>query len=330
MHYIATKILSSPFEGGLGMLEPDPKDARDLRTDLFGVDSYSPQHERKIIQTLSFKDQTGRNTCTYETAVLLKEQDEKEILSVRSVVIYAFQQGFITSNGFSSLKNSQKAIQKYGATPQFLIPDYHGAWRNYLNAPALTPTNIEIANLRRSETYWRADTISEIYRKLDEGKLVQVALRWYSGYNQGGGFRSPFILRFKSGYKVGNHATAIIGYDQNYKGRNVFIFQNSFGGKWGDGGKFYMDVEYFADELDLFGGFIQEDITRTVGEFIRDYTGKPVKGPSNPATYLIQNGQARWFPNEQIFLQKGFHFQEIEVVDETLLNQIPQGEPIYS
>lgn len=330
MNHLATRFLQYPFEGGLGMLEPDPKSEKDLKLELLGADSYSPKEQRKVIPTYSVKDQTGRNTCTFESVIVQKEVDEGVPLSTRSIVVYAASQGFITGNGFSSLKNSQKCIQDYGALEQHVVPDYHGSFSVYLSQPVTSAPFREEAKKHRSDTYWRAESIAEIYKMIDSGKVVQAALRWYSGYNQGGGFNYPYILPYRGGYKVGNHAVAIIGYDRSLRGRDVFIFQNSFGSNWGENGCFYMNVEDFAGELDIFGSFVQQDIPRSIGEFIRDYTGKPVMSLSSPKVYVIENGEKRWFETEQAMLSRGYNIRETKVVEQETLNLIPEGEVIHS
>lgn len=327
MKHLLTSLRNMPFEHGLGVLEPDPPDSRDLHIGLFGWNKYEPKHEMRLLATHSIKDQTGRNTCTFESVTVQKEIDEGHPLSVRSVVAFAYVQRYISGNGFSSLRNSQKAIQKFGALDASeLQENTNMRWSTYVNVDTTSDRIRKLAGNNRSETYWSTSDINEIYKLLDEGRIIQCAMRWYSSYNIKGGLSAPYILTHKKGYKVGAHAVVIVGYNQNYHGRKVLIFQNSYGKNWADHGRFYMNVDDFAEELGIYGAYLQKDIPLSIGEFLRDYTNKAVKSNDGPEIYLIRDGKKQWFKNMQAMQKNGFYYWS--EVDHNILNQIPAGEII--
>jgi len=44
----------------------------------------------------------------------------------------------------------------------------------------------------------------------------------------------------------GGHAVLVVGYDE---ARRVFIVRNSWGGRWGDGGHFYLPYDFFTHRV---------------------------------------------------------------------------------
>lgn len=328
MKTLFRKINNFGWQEKNGVLEPDPNDPRDFMVGgiLGWGNKYEPKHQELIIPTISIKNQFNRNTCTFESATAQKEIDEGVELSVRSVVIYAKLQGWIKSNGFSSLKLSQQAIQEFGAVEASRIVDDIPSWPIYSSKDRNSSQTWESAKEFRSDSYWKENSISELYESLDKFKAVQTAIAWYTGYNMGGGLDSPYILQKNKGRKVGYHAILVIGYKRNFHGQNVFVCQNSFGENWGDNGLFYIEESHLADFIDMFGGFLSMDIEKEVGKFLRDYNFKAVKHVDDPKIYLIANGQKRWFETMDAMQKSGF--RSFHLVDMDELKKIPEGKSI--
>jgi len=325
---LVQSLLKNKLDAPVGVSGPDKKDSRDFHIGWFGFgNQYEPKHKRHIIKTLSTKDQRGRNTCTFESSVCGKEVDEGIALSVRSVVAWAKQRGYIKGDGFSSLKNSQLALQKFGAARADLVDDSFRSWQYYSSPRVLTEAVKRSAEEHKTKSFWKVDTLSEVYELLDNNRTVQIAEYWYTGYNQNSGFRFPWIQSYRKGYRVGAHAEQVVGYDRDYHGHDVIIKQNSFGENWADNGLFYIKIEDFIKELRIFRGMTNLDVPKDVGKFIRDYTGEDVKVEGTAPVYRIECGKKRHYVDIEAFHREnsgnGIYF-----VGEDLLNMVPVGEPI--
>jgi hypothetical protein len=55
--------------------------------------------------------------------------------------------------------------------------------------------------------------------------------------------------------------------------------------------------------------------------------GALIKGRANP-TYLLENGQKRWFPSPQVFLSWGYQWHQVITVSDQELASYPLGLPI--
>lgn len=222
----------------------EEKDPRDFDLGILWFGSYTPKSTRKIIKTISIKNQSEKNNCQWQASTVQKEVDEGVVLSARSLSTYGQRQGMVTGNGFSSLSSGQKALQDWGIAEQQTVGgEAIDDWGAYT---AINLANItEEAATHKTKSYWSAGSRDNILKAIDEGHILTTGIDWYTGYNQGGGFSAPWIITKELGWKVGGHAIVLIGYDLNYYGRKVYIFQNSYGSEWGDNGKFYIDMDFF-------------------------------------------------------------------------------------
>ncbi len=323
----STKIQLLNNSRGLGILRPDEYDSRDLLVGIFGWGKYEPKHTDILLETVSIKNQFQRNTCTFESVVAQKEPDEGVELSVMSVVRYAYSQGYIQGNGFSSLKLSQQCILDFGAQEALQMPDVNLPWSEYCKGYGMLTK--EEASKHRSKSYWKITNMNEVYKALDDGRIVQFALDWYTKYNMERGFRAPWILPYKQGLYVGGHGLIVKGYNQKYYDENVVILQQSFGPAWGENGTFYMRVEDFQRELSKYGGYLNLDIEEDTGKFLRDYTGEAVKVDGEAPVYLIENGTKRGYVNMQAYINHE-GYGKPRAVPKSILEKIPDGELIYS
>ena len=308
---------------GSGLLRKLDKDSRDF--EMGGLFGYNPRHQKKIIKTYSIKNQRNLNTCVFNSAVLQKEIDEKCILSVRSLVSYAKKVGLLSGNGWSTLRNGQKALQNYGVLEEKDCKDImHGNWTAYTNIAL----HEEKASKHKTESYWILKSRNAILEQLDNGKIVACAMGWFSGFNQGGGFRFPWIISKIIGWLVGGHAVAMKGYIFNYKGQDVYVFQNSYG-LWGDGGDFYISMDYFDENcLKKYGAYVNKDISVDIAKWLIANQGKVVKKKDSPKIYLIQGDKKLWYPDAPTMFVHGRTFSDVEVIDDEILDEVKKGKCI--
>lgn len=303
---------------GSGLLKT-PKDDRDFNVGIFGWGDYTPKHIRWIITTLSIKNQF-RNTCQWNATIVQKEPDEALRLSVRRLVSYAKRKGYISGDGFSNLRSGQLSLKDYGAEREF--DENETNWEIYSNIPINT---VEAAK-HKTSSFWSVSSRNEILKLLDEGRILTTGIEWFTGYNQGGGFSSPWIISKPIGYSVGGHAIAIIGYDLNYNGKKVYIMQNSYGKDWGDDGKFYIEMSFL--ENNNYGIYVNIDVPVDTGKFLNTYDGKNVKG-SKPTIYFIQRGVKKAYPDEVTYLAYNVLDTDIRsysLVKDDMLDKVPSGD----
>jgi len=308
---------------GSGLVSKLDKDDRDF--EIGGLFGYKPKHQKKIIKTYSIKNQKNLSTCVFNSAVLQKEIDEKCILSVRSLVAYAKAVGLLSGKGWSTLRKGQKALQNYGVLEEKDCKDImHGNWEAYTSIDLLE----DKAAKHKTESYWILRSRNSILEQLDNGKIVACAMGWFSGFNQGGGFKFPWIILKALGYKVGGHAVAMKGYILDYKGQDVYVFQNSYG-RWGDGGDFYISMDYFDKNcLKKYGAYVNKDISVDIAKWLIANQGKVVKKKDSPEIFLIKGDKKLWYPDAPTMFVHGRTFSDVEIVDDEILDEVKKGKSI--
>lgn len=319
----AEKINGQRF---INALTEDIEDVRDFKTRVLGWGGYTPLHQRLILPTQSIKNQGGYGTCQWNATAVQKEGDEKVVLSVESIVAYARSKDLAGAEGLSSLKSGQLVLRDFGISEDSLLPNPNmNDYDAYSNGRILTPVVIENAATHKSKTFWQVIGRNDILRLLDQGKIPTTGMMWYSGFNMGGGFSAPWLIIKNVGVEVMGHAFVMIGYDLNYMGRQVYIFQNSYGKEWGDEGKFYIEMNFF-DQVG-YSRWANLDISYDIGTFLTAYDGHNVKG-AGPGIYYILNGQKCPFPDWLTFLAYGNLKGSYDKVDDGALSQIPAGPPM--
>jgi len=82
--------------------------------------------------------------------------------------------------------------------------------------------------------------IEDVKRVLaNHEKSVVMSMAWHTEFNR----PKKGMLPTEFGKKKSGHAVECIGFDDT---KEIFIFQNSWGQKWGDKGYFYMPYEIFT------------------------------------------------------------------------------------
>lgn len=306
-------------------LKKTPKDPRNFKTGLWGWGDYKPKQERHVIKTISIKDQGSKNTCQWNATTVQKEVDENNELSVMGLTAKGYKDGFISGDGFSNLDSGQKVLKNWGIPEESILPERQVTFYEYVkvNLDVVTPN----ANKHKTSSYWEVSSRNDILKLLDEGRVLTTGMDWYTGFNQGGGFKYPWIIDRKIGYSIGGHAFDIIGYDLDYfGGRKVYVMQNSYGRSWGDNGKFYIDMTYF--DRNNWGVYANLDVGVDVGKFLTEYDGKCVKG-SKSTIYFIQKGQKKAIPDEVTyfaFFPSDPMIMNYILVKDEILAKIPSGD----
>lgn len=313
---------------------PTPFDHRDFKLGaLFGWKEYTPKHDSWELKEISTKDQNNFNICVFSSLIGAKEIDEGIELSTRDIVNYAYRKGYISGNGYSDLRSGQKALQDYGTRSLADFPDGNfiakNDWNGFINGTLDYPK----AEIYKSKTFWSLGTKGEILEQLDNGRPVHCAIPWYSGYNQSGGFKDPWLITMPLGYSVGGHAIYAKGYLMNYRGKKVIKIKNSYSAKWGDNGCFYIELDFFVKQISLpgYGAYVNLDLSVDTGAFLDKFSSRNVKKKNNSTIYLIQDGKKRVYPNWQTYLAwdgnvKGYSLLSDQ--DALLLDKISEGEPM--
>lgn len=258
--------------------------------------------------------------------------------------------GFITGNGFSKMESGEKILKEWGI-PEVIrgINENESNWEKY---SGLNPDLYKDRAVKhKTSTYWSVSNLNDFIKLIDEGHRIKSALMWYTGFNQGGGFRHPWIISKAVGYKVGGHAISGIGYIHGYigidsktkkviasqNGINVVVMQNSYSEKWGatfiddkgitHRGCFFVEMNYF-DKNNLGMTVNLDDIDKELGRFINDFDGKNVKG-SKPTIYFVQKGKLKAYPDETTYLAFNVNDGELKKwykIDDALLDRVEKGD----
>lgn len=263
------------------------------------------------------------HNCQWNATIAQKEIDEKSKLSVRQMVSKGKRMGLVSGDGFSNLRSGQKVLQEWGAVEEGVIKEEVSSWAEYsgINSDLYT----DRASRHKISSFWSVSSRNDLLKLLDADKTVTTGMMWYTGFNQGGGFKAPWLITRAIGYKVGGHAVLIVGYDMNYQGRKVYIIQNSYGKDWGDNGKFYIDMSYL--DGNSYGYFTNlDEIDKTLGKFITDYDGKNVKAKGNPAIYHIQSGNKKLYPTWLSYLAWNGKRRGFVEVEKAILDKVPNDD----
>jgi hypothetical protein len=306
-----------------GML-PNGEDERDFEYGIFGdLFTYHPKHDERIIKTFSTKDQSPYNNCVFQSYACSREPDEGVALSARSIVKYSRLKGYIKENGFSNLRSAQKAGVDFGIAEESLLPESHIPWQTY-SAGGNDVIVTENAAIHKAKSFFRVIGRNQWLKALDENHTIHTGFTWRSSYNQTGGFKAPWILRWGYGVPVGGHAVCSKGYRK--KG-DLIVFQNSFGKDWGDKGDFYVPT----DNLRNIEGYVALDLEpSTVAQLIQKYEGRDVKTNDSSAIYRIKNGKKCPYLNSQTFFMCGGTFDppSYQIISGTLLSNVELGNPM--
>lgn len=325
--FIIQAILRKIFKikGGLEILPKDIRDDKYAFGRFFGTE-YRPKHAEFEFKPFTIKSQRF-NTCGWVASTGAKEIDEQVELDERSTVIFGRKEGYISSDGFSNLRNNEKIVQKYGIAEKGILKQDNGSWDDYSNANHITPALLASAAKHKTKSYSTIYTIGEIYQAIDEKRPVKIGIGWRSSMNMGNGFSFPWLLNFASGWLVGGHAMYLCGY-KTLAGKKVFKVVNSFGDDYADNGTCWITEDDLMRDVNNYGAFTNIDAGSDQLEWLSSHQGAVVKSGSAPAVYLIQGDKKRQYDDLATLYAHGKHDQDIVTVDNEIIDNVQAGQPI--
>jgi hypothetical protein len=305
---LITHLFYRLFKAKPSGLTKAPKDPRDYQADDLGWGfGYQPVNKVKVLKTLGVKDQGDSLCCQWFASAVCKEIDEGVELSPRSIAAKGYYMGLAGNWGLSNLNNGQKVMKDWGIVEESACNSKATSWAEYINV------NFKLLDPKASEhklkTYWSVNGRSAIFQAIDGDHPITTGMDWYTGFNQGGGFAYPWIISKASGYRVGGHAVALIGYDIP---AGVYVFQNSYGKNWGGyrdsngvthPGCFAVSMSYF--DSNNYGCVASLDIEydATTGEdYAKMYDGKNIRGDKQPTIYRVYDGKKYAYKNAAAFI----------------------------
>jgi len=333
IYFQILKLLNQNPSGLVPMKEEDYKDDFPLGSifDFFG--DYTPKVSDKVIKTISNKDQKRLSNCSFQAATVQKEVDEEVELSARYLTAKAYQQGLCGKGGWANMKAGQEVLRKFGCCEEKDCPSNSNlSWDQYVNIDfsKLDP----LAAKHKTKSYWRIYNINEFIKAVEGNHIVTIGIDWYSGFNQGGGFKAPWIISGPKGYKFSGHAMAGKGYKDK---SNLGHIQNSYSKLWGDNGDLYIDYNWLDSQIRRYGAYANLDIEYdkvSAEDIIEKYDWAKsnkvnVRGNKQGAIYMIYDGRKYAYRNARAFVAyngKPYDFKNMFVtVPQEAIDDVPDG-----
>ena len=312
------------YTGGLDIEKQQIEDTdnRNFNLDVLGgwFGGYKPKHQSRILPTLGIKNQGSVNSCVPQAASLQKEQDESVALSPGSLGTYLVKKGQMGSAG-TSLQAALKAEVEYGIAEESVSPTKNTNFAEFSHSSQLTPIIAENAATHKSKSFWTTSSLDTIIQQIDNGRAGLTGMYWYSGYN---GSTNNAILEPRKGEKIFGHSVTSIGYNLDYHGEKVIVFQNSFGQNWGHNGLFYVRFEEYS-ELINFASYYVLDIERDLASWLSLNANRVILEKNGSKCYMIEGNIKRHINNESTLLLMGYSFAEILHDKEDMLSLIQEG-----
>lgn len=308
-------------EGGLGLLSSREKPEMGV----FGLFEKKPKYTSYTRSVPKWVyDQQYFNICTQVMGAIGFSLQEGMRFSVKYVTKRMKKDGKISGNGFSYIRAPLETITKYGILPYSSLPDdINGQQWPEFSKWDITPEQEAEATQYKSPSFRRIRNESEAIEAIENGYVLLTANKWYKGMNSP---RSPHYYLLSSGGVIGGHAWPSPG----FRAPNMEILDwtshQSFGRKYGLNG--------MARIKSLFSGGMYEvyileklpgrsDIDRAVGLF----EGYAIKGQNENTIYWVENGTKRAFVDEKAYNKYATYNYTL---DQNLINNIPEGNPIYA
>lgn len=299
----------------------EEKDPRNFDLDILGgFFGYTAKAIRKIVKTLSIKQQYQVNSCVTECTAVQKEPDEGVIQSPGDLGSYLASKGLMNSSG-TSIQAALKAEMDRGIAEEKIVPTNHANFTEFSHPRNLTIEGSQNAALHKIKSYWRTTSLDTMFEQADLDRIGQIGMNWYTGFNN---LAAPYIIERPIGRFVGGHDVNLVGYDQDYHGRKVVILQTSYGAEWGDNGKFYVPVEAF-NQIFITGAYYVLDIDKDKASWLSLNAGKLIIENGGQKVYAIVGDEKRHIKDEAVLLLLGYSFQEIISDTENMLPLLKEG-----
>lgn len=252
-----------------------PFDARDYKLVATSVEF----PERFELPKVTVKNQGSVGSCVAHAASSVveyhhkRQHNEKKVFSTE--FIYGLRDvGYYVGDGMY-IRNALNTLRKYGDVPQ---TDLKGN-NNYQDAMANVNADLydllDKAYPHRISSYFRLDNENAVKSALMNHGYVLVSMDWYKDAELiDGVYTITDEVR-------GRHAVVIYGW--NEKG---WLAQNSWGGNWGNKGRFIIPFEFNLNEMWGITDNITEDIV------------KPKTGKFWNALYKVWNAIVNFFIKE--------------------------------
>lgn len=237
-----------------------PFDARDYKLVASGTEEFPKTFK---LPTVTVKNQGNTNSCVaHATSSVVeyhhkRQHDEKVVFSTE--FIYGFRDfGYYVGEGMY-LRNALNTLRKYGDVPLADLKgnnEYEAAMENVNNQ---SYELLEKAYPHRISSYFRVNDEDSIKSALMNHGYVVAGMNWHKGAKLVDGVYTP------TDEIAGGHAIVIYGW--NEKG---WLAQNSWGGNWGNKGRFIIPFDLKIREAWGITDNITDDIVMPKRSKFRD------------------------------------------------------------
>ncbi len=170
-----------------------------------------------------------------------------------------------SNNGSTSITSTLAKVCSEGVCPLLYFPYNESDY-------STQPTDIQkaAAGLYKGTKWTLAMTMSDIKKQVQAGKAVVVMIKNYSDFKQLNNSTNQ-IYDDITGTNYGNHAVAIVGYNDNMGANGAFKVLNSWGTNWGNNGYGWISYSVMTTSKALanpFGYYFtgQSSSTYTIGD----------------------------------------------------------------
>ena len=237
-----------------------PFDARDYKLVASGTEEFP---ETFKLPTVTIKNQGSTNSCVaHATSSVVeyhhkRQHDEKVVFSTE--FIYGFRDfGYYVGEGMY-LRNALNTLRKYGDVPLSDLKgnnEYEIAMENVNNQ---SYELLDKAYPHRISSYFRVNDEDSMKSALMNHGYIVAGMNWHKGAKLVDGVYTP------TNEISGGHAIVIYGW--NEKG---WLAQNSWGGNWGNKGRFIIPFDLEIREAWGITDNITDDIIRPKRSKFRD------------------------------------------------------------
>ena len=313
---IEARILKA--KGGTGLLS-HIKDDRDREASL-GWFQAKPQREQFSVFNGEIINQNPQNICVFASRMMGRWYQQGIRFSMKWDIAWAYRNGWINSNGFSSLRAENKLGENVGLIPYEFLPDEDRGWPSLAKLDNTTYNNllVEAKNIKIPE-YRKVKNLQAAYEALDKGYVLFTGIKWYTGDNNP---QPPAYILKHNGAYVGGHAINVSGYKD-------VLFENpqTFGKSYGKDGVAWLEQLFGSNN---YAVYVEEfiDLDTRVEVFKRQNEGKMVRTQDDIRCFVIKDGKKCHVKGDDQMKTyfKVFEKVGLTYVKQELLDAIPEGK----